>query len=35
MDRYEIKPSVYEKFIEENKCIHTNGMLGNRLMFSG
>jgi hypothetical protein len=26
---YEIKPLIYEKFIEKNKCICTHGKLGN------
>ena len=30
---YEIKPPIYEKFIENNKCIHTKGMLENGLMY--
>ena len=27
--RCEIKPPIYEKFIEKNNCIRTNGMLEN------
>ena len=30
---YEIKPPIYEKFIEKNKCIRTNDMLENGLMY--
>ena len=33
MGHYEIKPPIYEKFIEKNKCIHTNDMLENGLMY--
>ena len=33
MGHYEIKPPMYEKFMEKNKCIHTNGMLESRLMY--
>ena len=29
----EIKPLVYVKFIETYKCIHTNAMLENELMY--
>ena len=28
----EIKPPIYEKFIEKNKCIHTIDMLENGLV---
>lgn len=31
---YENKSPMYEKFINDNKCIRTNGVLGNKLMFS-
>ena len=31
---YENKPPMYEKFIDDNKCIRTNGVLGNGLMVS-
>ena len=30
---YETKLSKCEKFIEKNKYIHTNGMLGNGLVY--
>ena len=33
MDYYNIKPPTYDKFIEKTKCIHTNNMLDNRLMY--
>ena len=29
----EIKSPIYEKFIEKNRCIHTNNMLKNGLMY--
>ena len=31
--RCEIKPPLCEKFREKNKCMSTNGMLGNGLMY--
>ena len=34
MDNYEIKVPIYKKFMEKNKCICTNGMLENGLMYS-
>ena len=30
---YEIKPPIYEKFMKNKKCICTNGMLENGLMY--
>ena len=30
---YEINPFVYEKFIEKNICIRTNGTLNNGLVY--
>lgn len=33
MGHYEIKPHVYESFNEENKCVRSNDMLQNRLMY--
>jgi len=30
--RFEIKPLIYKKLIEKNKCICINGMLDNGLM---
>ena len=33
MGHYEIKPYVYKKSIEKNKCISTSGILENELMF--
>jgi hypothetical protein len=30
---YEIEPDVYKNFIEKNKCIRTNIMLENELMY--
>ena len=33
MGDYEIKPPIYDKFIEKNECIRTNGRLENRLMY--
>ena len=34
MGYYEIKLPVYENFMEKNKCVRTNDMLENRLMYS-
>ena len=31
---YEIKYLVYEKFTKKNRCIRTNGMLKNGLIYS-
>ena len=33
MGGYEIKPPIYEKPIEKNKCIRTNGGLENGLIY--
>jgi hypothetical protein len=33
VDNYEIKSHVYEKFVEENKHLHTNGRLENGLVY--
>ena len=30
---YEFKPPIYQKVIKKNKCIRTNGMLENGLMY--
>ena len=28
-----LNPPIYEKFIEKNECMHTNGMLENGLIY--
>jgi len=33
MSHYEMKPCVYEKFVEEKECIRTNGMLVNIFVY--
>jgi hypothetical protein len=33
MGHFEIKPLIHKKFIEENICICTNGMLNNGLIY--
>ena len=33
MSEYETKPTLYEKLINERKCIHTNDRLENGLMY--
>ena len=33
MGHYENRPPIYEKVIEKNKCICTNDMLENGLMY--
>ena len=30
---YEIKPPIYKKFLKKNKCIHSNNMLENGLIY--
>ena len=30
---YEIKPPIYENFLEKNKCIHTNDRVENGLTY--
>jgi hypothetical protein len=34
MGHYDIKLPTYDKFIERTKCIRTNGMLENRLVYT-
>ena len=29
---YEIKPPIYDRFVEKKKCVRTNGILENGLM---
>jgi hypothetical protein len=33
VDNFEIKSHVYEKIVEENKHLHTNGRLENGLVY--
>ena len=33
MGRYEIKPSIYKKFIKKNNCICTNNKLENNVLY--
>ena len=33
MAHYELKPAMYERFVEKNKCIRTKDMLENGLMY--
>ena len=33
MGHYEIKPPIYKIFVEKNKCLHTNDMLENGLVY--
>ena len=34
MGHYEVRAPIYGEFIMKNKCICTNGMLGNELIYS-